>query len=147
MFEKVNFFWGERNSTQIEEQVSGVIAICSWRSSEASAGGAERKGKETEDEVKQVVRDRSHRIFFAIVGISTIMRNGNPWQDAEHNSERISFILLKKKKSVSYCAENGRKRTMVEIGRPVRRIQLQKFKWNILTALTGVRVIEVVRNV
>lgn len=93
VFEKVNFFWGERNSTQIEEQVSGVLAICSWRSSEASAGGAERKGKETEDEVKQVVRDRSHRILFAIVGISTIMRNGNPWQDAEHNSERISFIL------------------------------------------------------
>lgn len=62
-------------------------------SSEASAGGAERKGKETEDEVKQVVRDRSDRILFAIVGISTIMRNGNPWQDVEHKRERISFIL------------------------------------------------------
>lgn len=93
VFEKVNFFWGERNSMQREEQVSSVPAICSWSSSEASAGGAERKGKETEDEVKQVVRDRSHRILFAIVGISTIMRNGNPWQDAEHNSERISLIL------------------------------------------------------
>lgn len=93
VFEKVNFFWGERNSTQMEEQVSGVPVICPWSSSEASAGGAERKGKETEDEVKQVVRDRSDRILFAIVGISTIMRNGNPWQDVEHKRERISFIL------------------------------------------------------
>lgn len=36
---------------------------------------------------------------------------------------------------------------MVEIGRPVRGSQLQKFKWNMLVALTGVRVTEVVRNV
>ena len=54
---------------------------------------------------------------------------------------------MKKKKSVHYCAENGHKRTMVEIGRPVRGSQLQKFKWNMLVAPTGVRVIEVVRNV
>lgn len=66
----------------MEEQVSGV-----------PADGEERKGKETEDEVKQVVRDRSYRILFAIVGISTIMRNGNPWQDVDYKSERISFIL------------------------------------------------------
>ena len=82
VFEKVNFFWGERNSMQMEEQVSGV-----------PAGGEDRKGKETEDEVKQAVRDRSYRILFAIVGISTIMRNGNPWQDVYYKSERISFIL------------------------------------------------------
>lgn len=67
-----------------------------------------REREETEDEVKQAVRDRSYRILFAIVGISTIMRNGNPWQDVDYKSERIRFILLKKKKkSVRYCAENG----------------------------------------
>lgn len=65
---------------QMEEQVSTWCAwyLCSWSSNKASVARAERKGKETEDEVRQVIRSRSHRILLAIIGILTIMRNGNP---------------------------------------------------------------------
>ena len=89
-----------------------------------------REREETEDEVKQAVRDRSYRILFAIVGISTIMRNGNPWQDVDYKSERIRFILLKKKKNQSATVlktdvkDNGGNRKTSE-KKPVAEIQME----------------------